>query len=386
MSSQSTISIDERKSQGPNCFEIHIFDLNQRTSKNPRYDDIKESIRTKGVCEPLTIVQYPEDHRWVLSQGGQTRLLICRELYEETKDARFLYPPVRKAEYSSELNLCINHLIENDLRADNSFFEKATAVSNIFRLLREELGSEPTQDMLAERMASEGFPIRRQSITAMLYVSNIFSSKLTNDAFAKTISRKMVDQIRQLRKQVEDFLPPTDFDEQLVSFINAFDRAVTVAQIRSHFLPSALQPVPSHHAQTLIETLKVGSQAKATEALSSGFLVKLPGNSVTVDKQSAQVLFYLVSLSGAISPRLPVEVAQEMELDGFDLSKSAEQLADMVMNQLGLTTLDIATLNLRMLGSLDNNAFNALVRLQDTVRGRNATLGQPVDGSNRHVE
>lgn len=380
MSYTFTCTTDAGESHSPNCFEIQVFNLNQRKSKNPRYEEIKESIRAKGVSEPLTIVQHPEDNSWVLSQGGQTRLLICRELYEETLEARFLHPPVRKAEYSSELNLCINHLIENDLRADNSFFEKAIAVSNIFRLLAEELGSEPTQDLLAERMAAEGLPIRRQSITAMLYAANIFSSKLTNNAFADTLSRKMVDQIRQVRKQVEDSLPPTDFDEELVSFINAFDGAVSVAQIRSHFLPPLPQPVPSNHAQTLIETLKLDFEAKTSEALGSGFLVKLPTDSDVVDKRSAQLLFYLVSLSGAITPRLPVEVAQEMGLDGFDPSKSAEELADMVMNQLGLTAFDIATLNLRVLGDLDNDAFKALVRLQDTVRDRSATEVELVDG------
>lgn len=380
MSKTVARTTDAGESHSPSCFDIQVFHLNQRKSKNPRYEEIKESIRAKGVSEPLTVVRHPRDNSWVLSQGGQTRLLICRELYEETMETRFLYPPIRRAEYSSELDLCINHLIENDLRADNSFFEKAIAVSNIFRLLAEELGSEPTQDMLAERMAAEGMPIRRQSITAMLYAADIFSSKLTNNAFSDSLSRKMVDQIRQVRKQVEDSLAPTDFDEELVSFINAFDGAVSVAQIRSHFLPPVPQPVPSSHAQTFIETLKLDAETKATEALSSGFLVKLPTEADVVDKRSAQLLFYLVSLSGAITPRLPLEVAKEMGLDGFDPPKSAEELAEMVMNQLGLSAFDIATLNLRVLGDLDNDAFKALVRLQDTVRERSATVEELVDG------
>lgn len=380
MSSTAACTTDTAESQSPSCFEIQVFHLNQRKSKNPRYEEIKESIRAKGVSEPITIVQHPRDNSWVLSQGGQTRLLICRELYDETMDTRFLYPPVRKSEYSSELDLCINHLIENDLRADNSFFEKAIAVSNIFRLLAEEHGSEPTQDMLAERMTAEGMPIRRQSITAMLYAADLFSSNLTNNSFADSLSRKMVDQIRQVRKQVESTLAPSDFDEELVSFINAFDGAVSITQIRAHFLPSVTRPSTSDHAKKFAEALKIDVETKASESLSSGFLVRLPTSPEETDKRSALLLFYLVSLSGAIAPELPLEVAQDIGLDGFDTSKPVGELADMVMNQLGLSAFDIATLNLRVLGDLDNEAFKALVRLQDAVRERSATVEKPVDG------
>lgn len=107
--------------------------------------------------------------------GGQTRLLICRELYKETQDDSYLYPPLTKQKFTSDLDLSIRHLVENNLRGDNTFLETANAVLNIRRLLVESLGADPTQDDLANEMSSRGMPIRRQSITAMLYLAEELS-------------------------------------------------------------------------------------------------------------------------------------------------------------------------------------------------------------------
>ena len=169
MSATSKLASILSSEQGQiSCFEIEVFYLNQRRSKNPMHDEIKESIRSKGIQDPLHIVFHPVQKKWVLSQGGQTRLLICRELYDETKADSFLYPPVSKQKFTSDLDLCISHLVENNLRGDNTFLETANAVLNIRNLLAE--GSETTQELLAKEMSSSLSKPMVSSIAALRYL------------------------------------------------------------------------------------------------------------------------------------------------------------------------------------------------------------------------
>ena len=78
MSATSKLASILSSEQGQiSCFEIEVFYLNQRRSKKPMYDEIKAES--------------------------------------------FLYPPASKQKFTSDLDLCISHLVENNLRGDNTF-------------------------------------------------------------------------------------------------------------------------------------------------------------------------------------------------------------------------------------------------------------------------
>ncbi|MBL9048457.1 MAG: ParB N-terminal domain-containing protein, partial [Tabrizicola sp.] len=67
---------------------IHPYDRNPRTSTNPKYHEIKASIRERGALKtPLTVTKRPtEPDRYMLYMGGNTRLQVIKQLYAETRD------------------------------------------------------------------------------------------------------------------------------------------------------------------------------------------------------------------------------------------------------------------------------------------------------------
>ena len=67
---------------------IRHYARNPRRQTNPEYQRIKASIRAEGLDQPLVITQEPGADDYVLHAGGNTRLRILKELYEETAEER----------------------------------------------------------------------------------------------------------------------------------------------------------------------------------------------------------------------------------------------------------------------------------------------------------
>ncbi|EDU6937381.1 hypothetical protein CJX78_003976, partial [Salmonella enterica subsp. enterica serovar Oslo] len=64
---------------------------NPRTTRNPKYDEIKESIRSRGLDTVPKVTKNPDipGSPYIFSDGGNTRYAILRELFAETQDERF---------------------------------------------------------------------------------------------------------------------------------------------------------------------------------------------------------------------------------------------------------------------------------------------------------
>ena len=74
--------------------DIDFFDKNPRRQHDEElYGQIKASIRASGVQHPVHVTRRPDSSKYILAQGGNTRLKIVKELYEETGDARFASIP-----------------------------------------------------------------------------------------------------------------------------------------------------------------------------------------------------------------------------------------------------------------------------------------------------
>ena len=74
--------------------DIDFFDKNPRRQHDEElYGQIKASIRASGVQHPVHVTRRPDSGKYILAQGGNTRLKIVKELYEETGDARFASIP-----------------------------------------------------------------------------------------------------------------------------------------------------------------------------------------------------------------------------------------------------------------------------------------------------
>jgi ParB family protein of integrating conjugative element (PFGI_1 class) len=63
---------------------------NPRTTRNPRYEDIKASIRTRGLDSIPKVTRDPDgEDVFIFSDGGNTRYEILCDLWQETGDERF---------------------------------------------------------------------------------------------------------------------------------------------------------------------------------------------------------------------------------------------------------------------------------------------------------
>lgn len=333
------------------CFDIQVFHLNQRIARNPKHAEIKESIRNKGLQDPLKIVFHPDRHKWVLSQGGQTRLLICRELYKETNEERFLYPSVSKQKFTSDLNTCVSHLIENHLRADNSYAETARAVKNIRDIIKARDGQEPSQMKLHEELGQAGMPLRRQSLTGMLYFSDELAPYITNVRFNEEVSRKQIDAIRSLRKELSSDMSMSgdEFDSKLVQFINSHESNPPISKIKKHFKPTTThEVVPTREFNVT-----------PTEKSPTGCVVQLPKQ---IDsKKEAEAYFFVASLTGVFD----CDASQDaLELMGVPAEDGSQQdFLETVLDRLELKHDDLPGLPGQLLLLSDDCEFESLVNL-----------------------
>jgi ParB family protein of integrating conjugative element (PFGI_1 class) len=149
--------------------QLRPYDSNPRTTKNPAYEEIKESIKARGLDNPPPITRRPGDEFYIIRNGGNTRLEILRELYKETRDEKFnrincLFHP-----WDSETSMLVGHLAENEVRGNLSFIEKAVGVRRLKEMYESEgEGKRITQNDLAQRLKGDGFPVSRPHISKML--------------------------------------------------------------------------------------------------------------------------------------------------------------------------------------------------------------------------
>ncbi|WP_298078653.1 hypothetical protein [uncultured Cardiobacterium sp.] len=62
---------------------IETSHMNPRQTRGEHYESTKESIRNIGLLQMLTVTKVPEQEHFSLYNGGNTRLSILKELYQE---------------------------------------------------------------------------------------------------------------------------------------------------------------------------------------------------------------------------------------------------------------------------------------------------------------
>src|SRR3546814_14691387 len=69
--------------------QLRPYEHNPRFIRNPLYDDIKASIRERGLDQPPPITRRPGAAYFIIRNGGTTRLASLGELWQATRDERF---------------------------------------------------------------------------------------------------------------------------------------------------------------------------------------------------------------------------------------------------------------------------------------------------------
>ncbi|MEQ1968456.1 ParB family protein [Xenorhabdus nematophila] len=141
---------------------------NPRTSRNPRYDDIKASIKARGLDTVPKVTRDPDgDEVYIFSDGGNTRYQILSELWQETGEARFYRIHCLFKPWPGRLQCVIGHLAENELRGELSFIEKAQGIRKARAIYEEQQQKKISLRELSALLRQAGFPVSDGHISRM---------------------------------------------------------------------------------------------------------------------------------------------------------------------------------------------------------------------------
>lgn len=157
--------------------EIDFFDRNPRRIHDPEaFELLKSSIREVGVQQPVHITTPPGSSRYMLARGGNSRLLCLKELLAETGDERYARIPAIYVEYSSEEDMLIDHLIENEQRADMVFWDKACAYAEARDAFQKAAPSPLGLRPLADKFAQKGLKVYFTKLSVYLFAADNLSA------------------------------------------------------------------------------------------------------------------------------------------------------------------------------------------------------------------
>ena len=184
--------------------DLNPYDLNPRVTRNPLYEDIKASIRTRGIDAPPSITRRPGESHYIIRSGGNTRLSILRELWAETKDERFFRIPCLFRPWSArgEIVALTGHLAENELHGRLTFIERALGVEKARELYEQESGESLTQSELAERLTGDGYPITQPHVSRMQDAVRYLLPAIPSILYAG-LGKPQIERLATLRKGAE---------------------------------------------------------------------------------------------------------------------------------------------------------------------------------------
>lgn len=192
--------------------EIDFFEKNPRHSHDPEmYAQIKESIRASGVQQPVHITKRPNANKYVLAQGGNTRLKIVKELYEETGESRFSQMPCIYTEYTNDENILIAHLIENEQRADMSFWDKVSAYAELRDLFQQQSGKELSARALEPVFKEHGISLSYSKLAMYFFAAN---SLFGLGTFCNSLSLQKSNSLRQQFNDLKQTAKSVDTDNE----------------------------------------------------------------------------------------------------------------------------------------------------------------------------
>ena len=175
---------------------ISCYANNPRVSRNPEYARLKNSLQKNGLEAPLVVTRKPGAQNYTLQAGGNTRLTIARALHESGLEAFATVPCIVK-EWTSEINVLVAHLRENDIRGNLMFIERALGVMEFAKLVAEVDGKPISQRELVKQLDEYGYTLSQPVISAMDYAVNRLYGRLPT-ALEHGMGKRQVTAIRAL--------------------------------------------------------------------------------------------------------------------------------------------------------------------------------------------
>ncbi|AKU48471.1 ParB family protein [Xanthomonas arboricola] len=184
--------------------QLRPYDHDPRKKRNSAYDEIKASIRERGLDAAPAITRRPGDGHYIIRNGGNTRLAILRELWAETKDERFFRISClfRPWPARGEIVALTGHLAENELRGGLTFIERALGVEKAREFYEEESGATLSQSELARRLAADGYPVQQSHISRMADAVRYLLPAIPTVLYGG-LGRHQVERLSVMRKACE---------------------------------------------------------------------------------------------------------------------------------------------------------------------------------------
>jgi ParB family protein of integrating conjugative element (PFGI_1 class) len=206
--------------------QLRPYELNPRVVRNPLYDDIKASIRERGLDQPPAITRRPNEAHFIIRNGGNTRLSILGELWQETREERFFRIHCLFRPWQSESHALLGHLAESDLHGQLTFIERALAVANLQGMFQY-ADSPLTQRELATRLSEGGYPISQSHISRMFDALEHLLPVIPQVLYAG-LGKPTIERLISLRRRAESiwnryFGVPEQFPLLWFDVLSAFD-------------------------------------------------------------------------------------------------------------------------------------------------------------------
>lgn len=138
--------------------DVDPYDRNPRREANPQYAEIKESIKTRGLDQQLSVTKRPGATRYNLARGGKTRLQALQELFNEG-EKRFEFIDFVLVEYKSDTELITAHMIENVSREAMSFFDTAAGFMELHAQMQKDMKREISFRDLSKELNTLGLVV-----------------------------------------------------------------------------------------------------------------------------------------------------------------------------------------------------------------------------------
>lgn len=212
--------------------QLRPYDHDPRKKRNSAYEEIKASIRERGLDAAPAITRRPGEDHYIIRNGGNTRLAILRELWSETKDERFfriscLFRPWPER---GEIVALTGHLAENELRGGLTFIERALGVEKAREFYEQESGAVLSQSELARRLAADGYPVPQSHISRMADAVRYLLPAIPTVLYGG-LGRHQVERLAVMRKACERTWErygkgrslPLDFDSFFQEVLSQFD-------------------------------------------------------------------------------------------------------------------------------------------------------------------
>ena len=134
------------------------YDRNPRNAPNAEYETLRASYIKTGASNTLLVVtKRPGEERYFPAAGGNTRLRILKELWEETGDEKYYRIDCKFIPYRDDTKVLIAHLSENDNRGDYIFIDRAKGIVGIYAQMKKENGGSLSLRAFIKQVEDQGY-------------------------------------------------------------------------------------------------------------------------------------------------------------------------------------------------------------------------------------